>query len=143
MYQNYRMNTLYDEDNRDIEEEMYLNDIAEEQYFLENPEEDEFGEKEEDDLGKEPEPEYTDISTAKKKEKVRNIDISERYLEEQLKINIETYRDNLRFKYNDVIYIGKVVHKLRDGVYIFAVHTEETEENVLKQFKCSGIKKAS
>ena len=34
---------LYDEDNRDIEEEMYLNDIAEEQYQLfDNPEDEDY-----------------------------------------------------------------------------------------------------
>jgi hypothetical protein len=141
---------LYDEDNIDLEEEMYLNDIAEEQYLLDNPEEDEEEidemDREEDfdsDSGDADQDSDENTPGAKKKEKVRNIEVSEKYLDEQLKINIETYRDNIRFKYNDEVYIGKVIHKMRTDCYIFSVHLEGSDEITSKMFKCSKMKKVS
>lgn len=141
---------LYDEDNRDLEEEMYLNDIAEEQYLLENPDEEEYDEDSDemdteddfDNSGRDSDQEDIDEPVgAKKREKVRNIEVSEKYLDEQLRINIETYRDNIRFKYDDTIYIGKVLHKMRPDTYIFSVHLEGEDSRTSKMFKCSKMKK--
>ena len=125
---------LYDEDNRDIEEEMYLNDIAEEQYQLfDNPEDEDYDEDNDE----------MDDEETKKKEKVRNIEVSEKYLDNQLQINIENYRDVIRFKYEGVIYIGRVVYKMRPDTYFFYVHLEGSDEYIKKMFKCSKMKKVS
>ena len=144
---------LYDEDNRDIEEEMYLNDIAEEQYQLfDNPEDEDYDEDndemdDEDDLdgssADNNQEDDDDTVGAKKKEKVRNIEVSEKYLDNQLQINIENYRDNIRFKYDGVVYIGRVVYKMRPDTYFFYVHLEGSDEYIKKMFKCSKMKKVS
>jgi len=144
---------LYDEDNRDLEEEMYLNDIAEEQYQLfDNPEDEDYDEDndemdDEDDLDgsstDDDQEDDDDIVGAKKKEKVRNIEVSEKYLDNQLQINIENYRDIIRFKYDGVIYIGRVIYKMRPDTYFFCVRLEDSDEYNKKMFKCSKMKKVS
>lgn len=145
MYNMYNNYDNYDEDNIDLEQEMYLRDIAEEEEEIEELEESDDNTSSDSDNENESDLNSDDSSSSDKKTRKprgRNIKITEKYLEKQLSLNVETYRDDLKFLYDNEVYVGKVVNKLREGVYVFDVKLDNVNEpKKLKMIKFNKIHK--
>lgn len=95
-------NFLYDEDNIDLEETMYLNDLEDE-------------EDEEDEVV----------------EDFRNDDmpmITRDFLNTELNIKIETYRHKVMFVYDNVLFEGYVLKAIDNNKYIWNVKDVSSNE---------------
>lgn len=54
------------------------------------------------------------------------VEISDRFLTNQLAIRVESDRKLLVFKMKGDLYKGRVIHKFRNGVYLFALEYPQT-----------------
>ena len=111
---------LYDEDNIDLEEQMYLQDIESEMNADEDEENIEENVQEEE--------EYT-------------YDISPDFLKNELKIKIESDKHHIKFTNGTNIYEGIVLSEFNKEKYIFNVKDVSSNEGYkLRTFNINKIK---